>query len=88
MVKNALALSQVSAHEHLKQVERDTVGILFRKTPHRVSDIALFTKFIANIAKSAGKRTNTNILEVVQRHPQLLALVEVNFSNWLRKTAD
>ncbi|KAJ3568959.1 hypothetical protein NPX13_g6245 [Xylaria arbuscula] len=88
VVKSALTFSQASAEDHLRQIEKDTLGVVFLGTPHRGSDLAPFTKAVANILKSIGKRTNTDILEVLRRNSQLLALVEDNFANWLRKSAD
>jgi hypothetical protein len=70
----------------LKQIERETIGIAFLGTPHRGSDIAPFTKAVANIVKISGKRTNSDILEVLRRNSPVLATVDDTFSNWLRKT--
>ncbi|KAK5626419.1 hypothetical protein RRF57_002134 [Xylaria bambusicola] len=87
VVKRALALSEASANVHLRRMERDTIGIVFLGTPHRGADMASFIKTISNILKSAGKRTNPEILEVLQTNSQVLASVEDSFSNWLRRTS-
>lgn len=85
MAKRAMILSENSADEHLRQIERDTVGIAFLGTPHRGADIAPFVKAIANIVEVSGKRINSEILEVLKRDSQVLAAVENSFTNWVRK---
>lgn len=80
-----MILSENSADEHLREIERDTVGIAFLETPHRGADIASFAKAIANIIKASGKIINTEILEVLKRDSQVLAAVENSFTNWVRR---
>ncbi|KAI1322975.1 hypothetical protein F5Y16DRAFT_385050 [Xylariaceae sp. FL0255] len=86
VAKRAISLSEIAADDHLKQIEKETIGIAFLGTPHRGSDLAPFTKAIANIVKASRKRINTDILEVLRRDSQVLAAVDDVFSNWLRKT--
>lgn len=85
MTKNAIALSENSADQHLKQVEKDIVGIAFLGTPHRGADSAPLASAIAKIAQASGKRVNTDILEVLKRNSQVLSAVENSFTNWCRK---
>ncbi|KAI1388442.1 uncharacterized protein F4822DRAFT_246736 [Hypoxylon trugodes] len=87
VTKRALALSENSADEHLRQIERDTIGIVFLGTPHRGADMAPFAKAVANILKASGSRTNPKILEALKRDSEVLAAVEDAFSNWLRRAS-
>jgi hypothetical protein len=80
-----MSLSENSADEHLRQIERDTMGVAFLGTPHRGSDVAPFAKAIANIVEASGKRINSDILEALKRDSQVLAAVENSFANWVRK---
>ncbi|RDW84011.1 uncharacterized protein DSM5745_04337 [Aspergillus mulundensis] len=83
ITKRALALSQHSPVDYLRQIEEDTSGILFLGTPHRGADSARFARAAANIAKMSGWHANTDILGVLERHSEVLESVGGDFMGWV-----
>lgn len=66
VVKKSLCLSASQNQERLKRIGQCTRAIAFLGTPHRGSDLAAFSKSIAKILKALGKRTNKDILGVLE----------------------
>lgn len=85
LTERALQKSETSAEQHLHQIEACTSGLIFLGTPHSGSDFAPFAKSVAMVLKPAGKRVNTDILDVLKRESQTLLDVEDWLGRWLRR---
>jgi hypothetical protein len=86
VIERAIQLSENNAEEHLRGIEKHTLGILFFGTPHRGSGIAPFAKSIGRLLQTAlGKRVNTAILEALEQNSSILLDVEDWFGQWLRR---
>lgn len=85
VVKKALIISEMSAEDHLKEIEKHVIGVAFLGTPHRGSDMASFTLAMANIVKMSGRSVNTEILESLQKESPVLNSLENTFAHWIRR---
>jgi hypothetical protein len=88
LVENALSISETHSESHLRAIEQSTCGIIFLGTPHRGSDLADFARTVAKVLKLTGKRVAADILDVLRRDSQVLAVVEDWFHKWLRRRSD
>lgn len=83
----AIALSRHSPFEHIRQIEKHTVGIVFMGTPHLGADAAKWTTFITRLI-NAVKQTNINIVEVLRPDSEMLELIQKDFQSILRQRID
>ncbi|KAF1951309.1 hypothetical protein CC80DRAFT_395828, partial [Byssothecium circinans] len=88
VVERAIQISEANAEQHLRQIERSTIGILFLGTPHSGSDFAPFSKAVGTVLGLAGKRVNTDILDSLRRDSQVLLDVEDWFGQWRRRRSE
>ena len=84
LVEQALVHSKNSAEPHLNQVERNTIGIVFLGVPHCGSDLEAWAT-IGRRMVGMLKRTNSDILDVLNPDSEMLHLVENNFHTILRQ---
>lgn len=87
VTEQALTHSKNSAEQHLHQIERHTIGIVFLEVPHCGSDLEAWATVGRRMA-SILKRTNKDILGVLNRNSEILQLVENNFHTNLRQRKD
>lgn len=87
MTKKALCLSEQAFDSHQKQLDHCTIAVAFLGTPHRGSDLTSFASSVANILKAGGKRVNKEILQLLNRHSEVLADVEDSYGVWLRRNS-
>ena len=87
VVEYALGHSRNSAEIHLRQVERYTAGIVFLGVPHCGSDLASWAKVGAQMVKLL-RRTNTEIIGVLQPGSEMLRETQKSFHNILRLRQD
>lgn len=83
----AVALSRRSPFEHIRQIEQNTVGIVFMGTPHLGADAARWATFATGII-SAIKQTNVKIVEVLRPDSEMLASLQKDFQGVLRQRID
>ena len=83
----ALAISRQTAEEHLRQIERCTVGIAFLGVPHYGAKIASWGKYATQML-GVLKRANKEILAVMTPGSEMLRKVENDFRNILRVRKD
>ncbi|KAL6720813.1 hypothetical protein ACLMJK_002738 [Lecanora helva] len=84
VTEQALTHSKNSAEPHLNQVERCTIGIVFLGVPHCGSDLEAWATIGRHMA-SIFKRTNKDILSVLNPDSEMLYMVENNFHTILRQ---
>lgn len=84
VTEQALTHSKNSAEPHLNQLERCTVGIVFLGVPHCGSDLEAWAT-IGRRMVSILKRTNKDILSVLNPDSEMLHMVENSFQTNLRK---
>lgn len=84
VTEQALTHSKNSAEPHLKQVERYTIGIVFLGVPHCGSDLEAWATFGRRMI-SILKRTNKDILSVLNPDSEMLHMVENSFHTNLRQ---
>lgn len=87
VTEQALTHSKNSAKQHLNQVKRHTIGIVFLGVPHCESDLkawAIVGRHIASILR----QTNKDILGVLNPDSEMLHVVENNFHTNLRQRKD
>ena len=87
VTEQALAYSKNSAEQHLNQVERYTIGIVFLGVPHCGSDLEAWATVGRRMA-SILRRTNKDILGVLNPDSEMLHTVENNFHTNLRQRKD
>ena len=87
VTEQALTYSKNSAELHLKQVERDTIGVVFLGVPHCGSDLQAWATIGRRIV-GVLKRTNKKILDVLNPDSEMLRLVENNFHANIRQRRD
>lgn len=87
VTEQALTHSKNSAEPHLNQVERETVGIVFLGVPHCGSDLEAWAT-IGRRMVGMVKRTNKDILDVLNPDSEVLHLVENDFHTNLRQRKD
>ena len=75
--------SRHSPFEHIRQIEKNTVGIVFLGTPHLGADAAKWKAFATRLI-SVIKHANVNIVELLQPDSEMLAIVQKNFQGVLR----
>ena len=82
-VVQALVLARQSAEPYLLQVQVLTRGILLMGTPHRGAGLA---ELVSGLVRIIGlvKQVNPEIVGVLERESQTLALMQDNFFNMLR----
>ena len=69
---------------HLQQLHQSIIAIAFLGTPHRGSAPAQYGAALARIARYAGARINTKLVEVLRSDSEVLAIFEDSFWSWLR----
>lgn len=84
VTEQALTHSKNSAEQHLNQVEHHTIGIVFLGVPHCGSDLEAWAT-VGRRMVSILKRTNKDILSVLNPDSEMLHIVENNFHNNLRQ---
>lgn len=84
ITKQALIHFKNSAKQHLNQVERYTIGIVFLRVPHCGFDLEAWATIERRMI-SILKRTNKNILDVLNSDSEMLHIVENNFHTNLRQ---
>ncbi|KAI4086330.1 MAG: hypothetical protein L6R37_008425, partial [Teloschistes peruensis] len=87
VTEQALARSKNSAEQHLHQVELHTIGIVFLEVPHSGTDLEAWATVGRRMA-SILKRTNKDILGVLNPDSEMLHMVENNFHTNLRQRKD
>jgi pimeloyl-ACP methyl ester carboxylesterase len=87
VTEQALIHSKNSAEQHLNQVERYTIGIVFLGVPHCGSDLEAWAT-VGRRMVSILKRTNKDILGVLNPDSETLHIVENNFHTNLRQRTD
>ncbi|KAI4264892.1 MAG: hypothetical protein L6R42_000006 [Xanthoria sp. 1 TBL-2021] len=87
VTEQALTHSKNSAEQHLNQVERHTIGIVFLGVPHCGSDLEAWATVGRRMA-SILRRTNKDILGVLDPDSEMLHVVENNFHTNLRQRKD
>ena len=87
VTEQALTYSKNSAELHLKQVERDTIGVVFLGVPHCGSNLEAWATIGRRIV-GVLKRTSKNILDVLNPDSEMLHLVENNFHTNIRQRRD
>ena len=84
VAENALTYSKNSAESHLHQIELGTVGIIFLGVPHCGADLVAWAR-IGRRMVGVARRTNKDILDVLDPDSEMLHLVENNFHTILRQ---
>lgn len=84
VTEQALIHSKNSVEQHLNQVERYTIGIVFLGVPHCESDLEAWATIERRMV-SILKRTNKDILDVLNPDSETLHIVENNFHTNLRQ---
>ena len=84
VTEQALTHSKNSAEPHLNQVERHTIGIVFLGVPHCGSDLEAWAT-VGRRMISIFKRTNKDILSVLNPDSEMLHMVENSFHTNLRQ---
>lgn len=84
VTEQALTHSKNSAEPHLNQVEYYTIGIVFLGVPHCGSDLEAWATVGRRIV-SILKRTNKDILSVLDPDSEMLHMVENSFHTILRQ---
>jgi pimeloyl-ACP methyl ester carboxylesterase len=87
VTETALSSSRYSPFEHIQQIERNTVGIVFLGTPHLGADAAKWATFASRML-SAVRQTNVNIVEVLKPDSEMLENIQKNFHSVLRQRID
>ena len=87
VTEQALTHSKNSAELYLKQVERDTIRVVFLGVPHCGSDYEAWATIRRRIV-GVLKRTNKKILDVLNLDSEMLHLVENNFHANIRQRRD
>ena len=82
ITEHAINHSRSAGEEHLHQIERCTVGIVFLGVPHSGSDCAAWALFGARMA-SVLKRANKDIVKVLEPDNEMLRVVQKSFNNIL-----
>jgi pimeloyl-ACP methyl ester carboxylesterase len=83
VVRNALALSRSSPEVHLQKIEANTVGLAFLGTPHFGADLASWGGYGTRLLNIA-KRTNKEIVRVLEPDSEMLATIQKRFHEILR----
>ena len=83
VVQNALALSRSSPEVHLQKVEANTVGLAFLGTPHFGADLASWAGYGTRLINIV-KRTNKEIVRVLEPDSEILATIQKRFHEILR----
>ena len=87
VVEQALTHSKSSAEQHLNQIERCTIGIVFLGVPHCGSDLQAWAMIGGRIV-SVLRQTNKDIINVLNPDSEMLHMVENNFHAVLRQRKD
>lgn len=87
VTEHALNHSRNVGEEHLHQIERCTVGIVFLGVPHSGTDSAAWALFGTRMA-SVLKRANKDIVKVLEPDNEMLRVVQKGFHNILRQRKD
>ena len=74
LTEHAINHSRSAGEEHLHQIERCTIGIVFLGVPHSGSDSAAWALFGARMA-SILKRANKDIVKVLEPDNEMLRVV-------------
>lgn len=82
VTEHAISHSRSASEEHLRQIERCTIGIVFLGVPHSGSDSAAWALFGTRMA-SILKRANKNIVKVLEPDNEMLRVVQKSFHNIL-----
>ena len=83
----ALPSSKHSPFEHIRQIERNTVGIVFLGTPHLGADAAKWGAFVSRTL-SAIRKTNVKIIELLKPDSEMLEKIQKDFQSVLRQRID
>lgn len=78
VTETALASSRHSSFEHIKQIEKNTVKIVFMGTPHHGADAAKWAAFAASLI-SAVKQINVKIVQLLKPDSEMLEIVQKSF---------
>ena len=78
VTEQALTHSRNSVEQHLNQIEHYTIGIVFLGVPHCGSDLEAWATF-GRRTVSMLKRTNKDILNILNPDSEMLHMVENNF---------
>jgi hypothetical protein len=85
LLKKALCISEGSSHEHLKELDRCTIGIIFLGTPHRGSDIASLPDMALKALRAFGKQSNRDLVPLFDRNSTELENISRDFAEWVNK---
>jgi hypothetical protein len=85
LLKKALCISEGSSHEHLKELDRCTIGIIFLGTPHRGSDIASLPDMALKALRAFGKQSNRDLTPLFDRNSTELENISRDFAEWVNK---
>ena len=87
VTEQALTHSKNSVEPHLNQVEQYTIGIVLLGVPHCGSDLEAWAT-VGRRLVSILKRTNKDILSILNPDSEMLHMVENNFHTNLRRRKD
>lgn len=83
VIQSALDLSRSSPEVHLQKLEANTIGLAFIATPHFGADIASWGGYGAKLLNIV-KRTNKEIVRVLESDSEMLAMIQKKFHEMLR----
>lgn len=86
-VPQALLKSKNSAEPYLQSILAQTRGICFLGTPHCGASLAAWASLCGNFTNLV-RRTNKNILNVLNPNSEVLANIQEEFHTMLRARAD
>jgi pimeloyl-ACP methyl ester carboxylesterase len=87
VAEKAISLSRHSPFEHLRGMEKNTVGMIFLGTPHFGADTAKWATYCGNVV-SVVKQTNVPIVALLKSDSEMLASIQKEFQGILRQRID
>jgi len=87
VVQRGLILSRKSPLQHIRQVERNTVALLFLGTPHFGAGMASWGEYAAKLWKLV-RQTNADIIKELRPDSTVLAAIQREFQSLLQSRID